>query len=119
MPDPTESLDEVVHQRSRLGILTILREARRVDFSFVRSSLGLTAGNLSRHLQVLEEAGLVAIEKGYQGRRAKTWIAITPEGIAALQDEIRALKEIVARVEKAARLEPRRARSTRAAWATS
>src|SRR6516162_9524519 len=49
----------------RLGILTIAHEARRVEFSYLRDTLGLTAGNLSQHLGVLETAGLIAIEKGY------------------------------------------------------
>jgi DNA-binding MarR family transcriptional regulator len=103
MSDAREFLDEVVHQRSRLGILTIAREAKRVDFGFLRDALGLTAGNLSQHLKVLEEARMISIEKGYQGRRAKTWITITTKGIDALQLEIVALKRIVARVEKAER----------------
>jgi DNA-binding MarR family transcriptional regulator len=101
MSEPNEVLDDVVHQRSRLGILTIARETKRVDFGFLQDALGLTAGNLSRHLQVLDEAGLISIEKGYEGRRARTWIAITTKGIDALQLEIVALKQIVARVEKA------------------
>jgi DNA-binding MarR family transcriptional regulator len=43
---------------------------------------GLTDGNLSRHLQVLQEAGLVAIEKGYDHNRPQTVVRITPEGRA-------------------------------------
>jgi len=125
MSEPSEVLDDVVHQRSRLGILTIAREAKRVDFGFLLDALGLTAGNLSRHLQVLEESGLVSIEKGYEGRRAKTWITITTKGIDALQLEILALKRIVARVEKAekairsVKTESRRGATRRTAWADS
>jgi DNA-binding transcriptional ArsR family regulator len=123
--EPSEVLDDVVHQRSRLGILTIAREAKRVDFGFLQDALGLTAGNLSRHLQVLDEAGMISIEKGYEGRRPKTWIAITSQGVDALQLEIVALKEIVARVEKAERairipkVESRRVVSGGSAWASS
>jgi DNA-binding MarR family transcriptional regulator len=51
----------------------------------LREALGLTAGNLSRHLQVLEESGMISIEKGYEGRRAKTWVTITAKAIDALQ----------------------------------
>jgi DNA-binding MarR family transcriptional regulator len=98
--EPSNSLDEVVHQRTRLGILTITHEAQRVEFGFLQEALELTAGNLSKHLQVLEAAGLVSIEKGYEARRAKTWITITRQGIKALQIEVGALKQFVARVEK-------------------
>ena len=54
---PANGLDDVVHQRVRLGILTVAHEARQVEFGFLRTSLGLTAGNLSQHLSVLEKAG--------------------------------------------------------------
>jgi DNA-binding HxlR family transcriptional regulator len=54
-------------------------------------------GNLSRHLTVLEEAGLVQVEKGYQGRRPRTWVRITGSGRAALAAEFAALTELVRR----------------------
>jgi DNA-binding MarR family transcriptional regulator len=98
---PTESLDEVVHQRARLGILTITHESRKVEFRFLQETLGLTAGNLSQHLRVLEEAGLVVIEKGSEGRRPRTWVAITKAGKTALRQEIATLKALVIRVEEA------------------
>lgn len=74
-PHPVTGLDDVVHQRVRLGILTVAHQARRVEFGFLRTALGLTAGNLSQHLAVLEKAGLVEIEKGYEGKRARTWLS--------------------------------------------
>jgi DNA-binding MarR family transcriptional regulator len=94
-------LDEVVHQRARLGILTVVHEGRKVEFGYLQETLGLTAGNLGQHLSVLEKSGFVHIEKGYEGRRARTWVSNTRSGTKALQAEIRALTEIVARVEMA------------------
>lgn len=96
---PVTGLDEVVHQRVRLGILAIAHEARRVEFGYLRIQLDLTAGNLSKHLSVLETAGLVAIEKGYEGKRGRTWITLTPAGDTALAEEILRLKVLIARVE--------------------
>ena len=96
---PVTGLDEVVHQRVRLGILTITHEARRAEFGYLRTRLELTAGNLSKHLSVLEEAGLIAVEKGYEGRRGRTWVTLTAAGTTALTEEIRRLKELIARVE--------------------
>ena len=93
---PTSGLDDTVHQRHRLGILTITAEAR-ADFGYLRDALGLTAGNLSRHLTVLEEAGLIQVEKGYEGRRPRTWVRITSAGRAALAAEVDALAELVRR----------------------
>jgi DNA-binding MarR family transcriptional regulator len=96
---PANGLDDVVHQRVRLGILTIAHEARRVEFGYLRTQLGLTGGNLSKHLSVLEEAGLIDVEKGYEGRRGRTWITLTDAGTTALAEEIGRLKQLIARVE--------------------
>ncbi len=97
---PVNGLDDVVHQRVRLGILTITREARRVEFGYLRENLELTAGNLSQHLAVLESAGLISIEKGYAGKRARTWITLTKAGRAALAEEIKQLKLLIHRMER-------------------
>jgi DNA-binding MarR family transcriptional regulator len=99
---PTRGLDEVVHQRHRLGILTIAAEGRRVEFGYLRESLELTAGNLSRHIAVLAGAGLVTVEKGYEGKRPRTWVSVTPAGRKALAAEMAALDALVRRHESAA-----------------
>jgi DNA-binding MarR family transcriptional regulator len=96
---PVNGLDDVVHQRARLGILAILNETSRTDFAYLKSALELTDGNLSRHLSVLEEAKLVNVEKGYEGKRPRTWVRITRPGRKALADEVKALKSLVERVE--------------------
>lgn len=96
---PTNGLDEVVHQRARLGILAMLAEADKVDFGLIQQTLELTAGNLSRHLATLETAKLVHIEKGYEGRRPRTWARITPAGRKALKKEVQSLRDLVARLK--------------------
>ncbi|WP_433729304.1 transcriptional regulator [Actinoplanes sp. CA-051413] len=105
-PEPQESsghpvtgLDEVVHQRVRLGILAITHEARRVEFGYLRSQLDLTAGNLSKHLSVLEMASLIDVEKGYEGRRGRTWVTLTAAGSTALAEEIKRLKLLITQIE--------------------
>lgn len=95
MTHPTRDLSEVVHQRHRLGVLTIALEVQRVEFGCLRETLDLTAGNLSRHLTVLVEAGLVDIEKGYVGKRPRTWVSITPAGAEATRAELRALRSLL------------------------
>jgi DNA-binding MarR family transcriptional regulator len=94
---PTNGIDERVHQRHRLGILTITAEAQRAEFGYLREALSLTPGNLSKHLTVLEEAGLVQVEKGYAGRRPRTWVRITRQGRTALAAELAALTELLQR----------------------
>jgi DNA-binding MarR family transcriptional regulator len=102
MTHATNELDDVVHQRVRLGVMTIAHEARRVEFGFLRTTLDLTAGNLGQHLTVLEKAGLVHIEKGYEGKRPRTWVTLTPAGETALREEITQLKRLIQQVERAA-----------------
>jgi DNA-binding MarR family transcriptional regulator len=96
-PHPTRDLNDIVHQRHRLGVLTITAEAHQADFGHLRQVLGLTAGNLSRHLTVLEEAGLVQVEKGYEGRRPRTWVTITGQGRKALASELTTLADLARR----------------------
>lgn len=103
MSHPTRGLSEVVHQRHRLGVLTIAREVDQVEFGHLRTALDLTAGNLSRHLSVLEDAGLIDIEKGYSGRRPRTWVRITPAGRAALDAELQVLRQLITDTSPAAR----------------
>ncbi|MFJ2863629.1 winged helix-turn-helix domain-containing protein [Kitasatospora sp. NPDC087314] len=98
---PTLDLDDTVHQRVRLGVLTVTREAERVEFGFLKQELGLTDGNLSRHLKVLEDSGLVTVTKGYAGRRPRTWVTLTTQGAQALDRELRALRELVRRLDAA------------------
>ena len=98
---PINGLDEVVHQRVRLGILAVAHQAGRVEFGFLRTTLDLTAGNLGQHLSVLENAGLVRIDKGYEGKRPRTWVTLTPAGEKALREEVAHLKRLIRDVEHA------------------
>lgn len=96
---PSQRLDDTVHQRVRLGILAVLSEAERADFVYLRNVLGVSDGNLSRHLTVLEEAGHVAVRKTFEGKKPRTWVRATASGRAALAAEVAALRELLARVE--------------------
>src|SRR5215813_8495682 len=79
-----EGLDRVIHERARLSVLTsLVAHPRGLVFGDLKHMCGLTDGNLSRHLQVLEEAGLIDIEKGYDHNRPQTVCRITPGGAAA------------------------------------
>jgi DNA-binding MarR family transcriptional regulator len=94
-------LDEVVHQKTRLAVLTMLAEAGSASFTYLRDSLGLSDGNLSRHLRVLEEHGLVRIDKSYKDRKPHTQVAATKQGRAALERYLSALEEMIGRVRGA------------------
>lgn len=91
---PTLRLDDIVHQRNRLGIMTLLHLRPVLDFSALRDCLHLTDGNLNRHLKVLHDAGFVRAERRGTGRQ-KTWVSITDAGRAALETELSALRALI------------------------
>lgn len=95
-----------MHQRHRLGILVILSETRRADFSYLKTTLGLTDGNLGRHLEVLGDAGFVEVERVFEGRKPRSWASITPAGRTALAAELDVLQQIVDRARTVDRARP-------------
>lgn len=94
MSHPTTDLNEVVHQRVRLGILAVLAEADRAEFTYLRDRLDVTDGNLNRHIQVLAGAGFVEVEKRTSGR-SRTWILATGAGREALTSHLERLQQII------------------------
>jgi DNA-binding MarR family transcriptional regulator len=92
---PAANLNDVVHQRVRLGLLAVLHEMRTADFSYLRSVLQVTDGNLGQHIEILQRNGLVEVTKGYEGKRPRTWVAITRAGDKALRSEVDALKRLL------------------------
>lgn len=93
---PLAHIDETVHQRVRLGILAILADTDDADFSYLRRSLGLTDGNLGRHLEVLLRHGYVSVSTSGAGRRRRTWVGITRSGRDALDLEVQLLRNLLA-----------------------
>ena len=98
---PALGLDDVVHQRTRLGILAVLAEATEADFTYLRKTLDLTDGNLGRHLEILQAAELILISKGYHGRRPRTMATITAEGRRALRRELASMQALMQRLDTA------------------
>ena len=99
-----EGLDRVIHEKARLSVLTSLAaHPKGLVFGTLKQMCGLTDGNLSRHLQVLEEAGLIAIEKGYDGNRPQTVCRITAEGRQRYLDYLKVLEQVVRDAASAAK----------------
>jgi DNA-binding MarR family transcriptional regulator len=84
-------IDDVIHGRVRLGVMAYLMVEEPADFSTLKSKLGVTEGTLSVHLRKLDEAGYVAIEKTYRGRRPLTRVHLTDTGRAAFHDYVERL----------------------------
>ena len=77
-------LDRIVHEPARLRIMMILSGVESADFGFLLSTLGLTNGNLSRHIEKLESAGFIKVNKTFKGRLPNTSYQLIKKGSRAL-----------------------------------
>jgi DNA-binding MarR family transcriptional regulator len=92
-----DGLDRVIHERARLGILASLAaRAEGVLFNDLKQLCSLTDGNLSRHLTVLSEAGLVEVAKGQRGSRPQTMYRLTSNGRRRFAEYISVLEQVIA-----------------------
>ncbi len=91
-----EGLDRVIHEKARLSVLTsLLAHPRGLAFGDLKQMCGLTDGNLSRHLQVLEEAGLIDIRKEHEGGRPQTTCRISARGRRRYLEYLKVLEQVV------------------------
>jgi DNA-binding MarR family transcriptional regulator len=92
-----ERLDPVLFEKNRWRIVAVLApmESRSRSFKELKEFLGLTDGNLSVHMRVLEESGYVSVQKSFVNRKPRTEYSLTPVGREAFQQFIRTLEEIV------------------------
>jgi DNA-binding MarR family transcriptional regulator len=88
-------IDEVIHGRLRLGVMAYLAGAENADFNQLKARLQATDGNLSVHLKKLEEAGYVAIDKSFQGKKPLTQVHLTEEGRKAFIRYLDAMAKLV------------------------
>ncbi|HEV2530540.1 transcriptional regulator [Phenylobacterium sp.] len=90
-----ERLDEVIHGRLRLGIMAYLSSAGAADFNALKARLQATDGNLSVHLRKLEDAGYIAIDKSFVGKKPLTQAVITQAGRTAFIRYLDAMASLV------------------------
>jgi DNA-binding transcriptional ArsR family regulator len=95
MPDALPDLDPVVHGKLRLAALSLLVTVEEADFTWLRQKTGSTDGNLGAQMLKLEEAGYVAMEKRFAGRKPQTLYRMTTVGRAALGAYVAALKQLL------------------------
>ena len=99
-----EGLDRVLHEKARLGILTALQtRADGLLFTDLKGLCSLTDGNLSRHVSVLQEAGLVEVWKGHEGRRPQTLIRMTSSGRSQFLAYLGELEQVIQDAKQARR----------------
>lgn len=94
-PEPFLQLDRVIHEKGRLTIMSLLAASPQLSFTDIRTTLGMTDGNLTTHMRTLHEAGYVAITKAFQQGRPQTTYTMTDSGRKAFADYINLLEQIV------------------------
>jgi predicted ArsR family transcriptional regulator len=102
-PFSYEGLDRVMHEKARLGLLSsLIAHPKGLTFADLKQLCALTDGNLSRHLQVLQEAGLVEISKDFEGSRPQTRCRMTKSGRKRFLDYLALLEQLVKDAAKTA-----------------
>lgn len=94
MPDLPE-LDEVIHGKVRLAILSLLSAVEEAEFTYLRDHTGSTDGNMGSHLLKLENAGYVSVKKTFVHRKPVTTYRMTERGRSAFARYIQNLKKIL------------------------
>lgn len=90
-------LDRMIHDPSRLAILTVLSVCEEADFTYLVSITGLTRGNLSSHIAKLEESNLIKTRKTFKLKRPVTFISLTDNGKKAIVshwEKLEALRQL-------------------------
>lgn len=94
--DPTtEDLDQLVHERRRLGIVSALAANESLTFGDLKEILQTSDGNLSVHARKLEAAGYIKVSKGYADRKPRTFYELTPKGRKALETYLAKMESIL------------------------
>jgi DNA-binding MarR family transcriptional regulator len=98
-----EELDPMLHERGRLAIVSVLAAVDSLTFTELRDTLEMTDGNLSVHLQKLEDKGYVAITKQFVSRRPQTTCRLTRAGRQAFSRYLDHLQVIIQQGRRQAR----------------
>lgn len=77
-------IDKIIHEPARLRIMMILSGVEQADFNFLLTTLNLTRGNLSRHIEKLESANYIQVNKTFKGKMPNTSYQLTQKGTKAL-----------------------------------
>lgn len=78
-------LDRLIHEPSRLAVLTLLRASGQAEYLYLKKLTGLSKGNLSNHLVKLEDAGLVEVRKHFEGKKPVTTVLLIEKGRATIE----------------------------------
>ena len=94
-PHLLPDIDQVIHTPTRLMVLVYLYVVESVDYVFLQRMTDLAWGSLATHINKLEEAGYIAVDKGYRGKKPHTIIRMTEQGRNAFKEYKDTMQELL------------------------
>jgi DNA-binding MarR family transcriptional regulator len=94
-PEAFLKLDRVIHEKGRLGIMSMLAASPELSFTELRNALAMTDGNLTTHIKALQQEGYIAVVKSFHNNRPLTTCSLTAAGRKAFAEYINLLEKIV------------------------
>lgn len=88
-------LDEIIHSRIRLAVMSVLLGVEAAEFTFLRDKVGATDGNLSVHLKKLEDSGYVSVDKRFVDRKPVSSYRLTAKGRRAFELYVERLESLI------------------------
>ncbi len=95
MRNPIAALNKIFDSRIRLGVMSVLVVNTAVSFNELKRLLDLTDGNLASHLNTLEQAEYIKVNKSFIGRKTNTTYTITALGKQAFKSHLDALEKMI------------------------
>ena len=99
-PESFQRLDKVIHEKSRMAIMSMLAATADMSFTELRDALNMTDGNLTTHIRTLQKSGYVAVAKSFQDNRPLTPCSLTGKGRNAFAEYVSLLEGIVKEARK-------------------
>lgn len=87
-----KELNPLLHSQLRLAVMSILMNVEEADFVYLKEKTESTAGNLSVQLDKLSSAGYIVVDKGFVGKKTRTFCRVTEQGRDAFEEYVEALK---------------------------
>lgn len=92
-----QQLNEIIHSRIRLAIMSVLISLEEADFKFLKNKVNTTDGNLSVHLKKLEDAGYTKVKKEFIDRKPVSTYSLTDKGKDAFELYIKKLEDLISK----------------------
>ena len=90
-----KELDAILHAPLRLAVMSLLLSVKEAEFTFIKEKTNSTAGNLSVQITKLKDAGYIDVTKQFKDNYPLTICKITPKGLDAFENYVKALQSYI------------------------